>query len=74
MRYKPERALTLSNPIETLLIELSDVEMRYKPERALTRLKTISIIKIDKYVEMRYKPERALTHFFEELFNQILEM
>ena len=36
MRYKPERALTLTLLSFMALIKISAVEMRYKPERALT--------------------------------------
>ena len=36
MRYKPERALTLSNIVEKDSNSIT-VEMRYKPERALTQ-------------------------------------
>ena len=38
MRYKPERALTLTLLSFMALIKISAVEMRYKPERALTQV------------------------------------
>ena len=40
MRYKPERALTLSTAF-SFTDKLPWVEMRYKPERALTHGKRI---------------------------------
>ena len=36
MRYKPERALTLSGISVKFILASYAVEMRYKPERALT--------------------------------------
>ena len=55
MRYKPERALTLSD-INTSRPIYITVEMRYKPERALTLTDAELKGQSSSAVEMRYKP------------------